>query len=121
LAALAAIVFAVASSVSVAGSSQSLGGVLLTNVQPRVMTPNGDQRNDVVFFKFDSTLVGFPIEGSILDISGAKVAGLELNLNDTALSWDGREENGQVAPAGVYIYSIKMGHDQATGTIVVAR
>ncbi|MFN0117900.1 MAG: gliding motility-associated C-terminal domain-containing protein, partial [Elusimicrobiota bacterium] len=90
-------------------SSQSIGGVVLTDVAPRIVTPNGDALNDVVFFKFDSNLAGIPIESQIVDISGAKVANLEFNSNETALLWNGKDTSGNIVPAGIYIYSIIIG------------
>jgi len=102
-------------------ASQSLGGVTLLGVSPRVVTPNGDALNDVIFFQFDTTLTGLPIESSILDINGAKVSGMTLNSNETALTWNGKGESGRPMPAGIYIYSIKIGKNLATGTVVVAR
>lgn len=101
--------------------AQSLGGVDLTEVVPRIMTPNGDALNDVIFFKFNNTLTGLPIESQILDIHGAKVSGLTFNSNETALIWDGRDEGGRLLPSGVYIYSIKIGRNTASGTVVLAR
>ncbi len=109
------------SSVPSAGQSQAIGGVTLTEVVPRIVTPNGDLLNDVIFFKFDNTLSGLPIETSILDIHGARVADMDMNSNETSLTWNGKDDTGRNVPSGVYIYSIKIGKNQATGTVVVAR
>jgi gliding motility-associated-like protein len=102
-------------------SSQSLGGLSLIEIAPRVITPNGDQLNDVVYFRFDDTLSGLPIEADVFDINGAEMAAMTLNSTETALTWDGKDGNGRVVPSGIYIYSIKLGNHQATGTVVVAR
>jgi flagellar hook assembly protein FlgD len=102
-------------------AGQTVGGVTLTEVVPRVVTPNGDLLNDVVFFKFDNTLSGLPLETSIWDIHGAKVGDMALDSNETALTWNGKDESGRSVPSGIYIYSIKIGKNQATGTVVVAR
>ncbi len=103
-------------------SPQSLGGISLTDVRPRVITPNGDQLNDVAYFLFgDNTISGLPIEGTVFDINGAEVATLALSTNEDALIWDGKDKGGRILPSGLYIYSIKLGNHQATGTIVVAR
>lgn len=104
-----------------AGTPETLGGVILEEVRPRVITPNGDSRNDVVFFQFDTSVAGLPIEAVIRDIRGARVAGLQMNASEDALLWDGRNDNGRVSPSGVYIYSIKIGQSHASGTVVVAR
>ncbi len=102
-------------------AGQTLGGITLTEVVPRVVTPNGDLLNDVVFFKFDNTLSGLPLETSIWDIHGSKVGDMSLDNNETSLTWDGKDESGRILPSGIYIYSIKIGKNQATGTVVVAR
>jgi len=107
--------------VSPGAGGQSLGGGTLEEVRPRVITPNGDAFNDVVFFQFDSSVAGIPIEADIRDIRGSRVAGLEMNAAEDALVWDGRDDNGRTSPSGIYIYSIKIGQNQATGTVVVAR
>ena len=103
-------------------AGQNLGGLTLGEVSPRILTPNGDNLNDKAFFRFDTSLTGIPLETSIFDINGAKVGSLELEaLDDTLLSWDGRNSSGEIAPAGIYIYMIALGKHRASGTIVVAR
>lgn len=104
-----------------AATSQQLGGVVLEDVHPRVITPNGDSKNDKVFFQFDTTVAGLPIEADVRDILGARVAGLKMNDTEDALTWDGRDDSGNRMPSGIYIYSIKIGQNHATGTVVVAR
>jgi hypothetical protein len=106
---------------TISGSPQTLGGVILEEVRPRVITPNGDSRNDVVFFQFDASVAGLPIDAVIRDVRGARVAGLEMNAAEDALVWDGRDDDGRASPSGVYIYSIKIGQSHASGTVVVAR
>src|SRR5262245_33519882 len=96
------------------GSQQSFGGITMTEVAPRIVTPNGDLRNDVIYFQFDSPLSGLPVESSILDIHGARVSDMALNSNETALLWDGKDAAGQTLPSGIYIYSIKIGQKTAT-------
>jgi hypothetical protein len=118
---LAALLLGVAGVSTSAGSPVMLGGVTLEEVKPRVITPNGDSRNDVVFFQFDTSVAGLPIEADIRDIHGARVAGLGLNAAEDALVWDGKDDSGRTTPSGIYIYSIKIGQNHATGTVVVAR
>jgi hypothetical protein len=107
-----------------AATSQSLGGLVLEEVSPRIITPNGDQSNDKIFFRFRSSdsLLGIPLETAVFDINGAHVADLTVDpSNDSRLIWDGRDESGNSLPSGIYIYSIKVGKHLATGTVVVAR
>lgn len=103
-------------------SPQSLGGVTLTEVAPRVVTPNGDLLNDVIYFKFGGdSLSGLPLESQVYDLHGAKVSNMTASSDETALLWNGKDEAGRTVPSGIYIYSIKLGDRQATGTVVVAR
>lgn len=103
-------------------AGESLGGITLEDVTPRIITPNGDQLNDVVFFRFSDSIIGIPLETNIVDINGGKVSELHYKPGtDDVLIWDGKDSGGRDAPAGIYIYSIKLGNHQATGTVVVAR
>jgi flagellar hook assembly protein FlgD len=111
----------IAAASTVWAASQSLGPLTLTVVSPRIMTPNDDQLNDKIFFKFDDTLAGIPLDTAIYDINGAKVAGMVLDATETALTWDGKDDGGSVVPSGIYVYSIKIGKNRASGTVVVAR
>lgn len=111
-----------------ASQMQSFGDISLTEITPRILTPNGDSRNDKVFFKFienltggSTDLTGIPIDTAVYSITGAKVGTLNLDLNDSSLSWDGKNTVGESLPAGIYIYSITIGKKSATGTVVVAK
>jgi flagellar hook assembly protein FlgD len=101
--------------------SQSLGPVSLLSVSPRIITPNGDSLNDVVFFQFDGDLSGLPLSSGVYDINGAKVTELSLVLNNTALSWDGRDESGRYVTSGAYVYAIQIGNKTVNGTVVIAK
>lgn len=106
---------------AVAATRVSFGNLTMTDVAPRIITPNDDRRNDVVFFRFDSSITGIPLTAEIFDITGAKVSGMTLDTFNPGLKWDGKDDSGKVVPAGIYIYSIKIGQKNATGTVVVAR
>lgn len=104
-------------------AGQSLGSLTLTQVAPRVITPNGDGYNDVVFFEFDNgiNIEGTPFDTGVYDLSGANVSSLKLDLGGNALSWDGKDSSGRVVPSGIYIYMIKLGKYTVSGTVVVAK
>ncbi len=101
--------------------SQDFGGLVLTEITPRIITPNADMRNDKVFFKFDSPLTGIPVDSNIYDLSGSKIKSMEFDLFDNALSWDGKNTSGQSVPSGIYLYQITIGKKSVTGTVVVAK
>ncbi len=101
--------------------SENLGGITLTEIVPKIITPNDDFKNDKVFFKFDPPLTGVPFDSDIFDINGARVGSLNLDLSDSALSWNGRNGSGEAVPSGIYVYQIKIGKNSASGTVVVSR
>ncbi|MBI4377297.1 MAG: gliding motility-associated C-terminal domain-containing protein, partial [Elusimicrobia bacterium] len=91
----------------------------LTN---RMLTPNGDGKNDTVVFTFDNPRFS-EVTGKIFDVKGAFVASMyhdpTLDSN-TTLVWDGKS-NGAVVPGGVYIYQIEAEGRNYTGTVVVVK
>jgi hypothetical protein len=105
-------------------AAQTLGSVTLQSVSPRIITPNGDGKNDVAFFNFGSAdnLVGLPISGEIFDITGAKVSTFSVWSGDTTkMMWNGKDGSGNTLPSGIYIYQITLGGSKLTGTVVIAR
>lgn len=89
---------------------------------PRVITPNAAD-NRRVFFFFNNPDAA--VSASIYDMQGAKITDLIVNssLSPSAnsLVWDGKDSNGGVVHAGVYLYKIRSGASVITGTVVVAR
>jgi len=104
-----------------ARASQALGAVNLISVTPRIITPNGDTKNDVVFFNFDQHLSGLPITGEVFDLSGARVGALSLFSDDTKMRWDGRDSAGNIVRSGIYVYQLTLNDFRLTGTVTVAR
>jgi len=103
-------------------ASEQLGAINLLSVTPRIITPNGDGKNDVAFFNFDQSLSGVPISGDVYDLSGAKVAAMGVfGTDDSKMTWDGKDSDGRVVPSGIYLYQIILGSARLTGTVVVAR
>jgi hypothetical protein len=95
----------------------------LSNLTSRVLTPNGDGKNDVVIFTFDNPN-GSPVEGKIYDMRGAYVAdmipGTARGLTAGQLVWDGMM-NGKPVTSGVYVYQVEAEGKVFNGTLVVAR
>ena len=99
----------------------TLGSLTLTAVKCRILTPNGDGRNDKARFEFDNP-EQLPITGTVYDLSGARVSDLQPGADPTTvLLWDGKNSDGQTVAGGIYIYQIIFEGKTATGTVVVAR
>ena len=81
-------------------ASESLGGINLSYEAPKVITPNGDGKNDIAFFYFDSHLTGLPISGEVFDMTGAKVATLNIFSDDTKMTWDGKDNGSTFSLLG---------------------
>ncbi len=102
--------------------SQALGEINLLSVTPRIITPNGDGKNDRAFFNFDQHLTGLSISGEVFDLQGAKVGDLSVfDGDDTKMTWNGKDDEGVSVRSGIYIYQIKLGGSRLTGTVVVAK
>ncbi len=86
----------------------------------RMITPNGDGKNDNVVFTFANPQVS-AVKGKIFDLSGKYVADMVPGTGfvDT-LVWDARS-NGVIVPGGVYIYEITSEGKTFNGTIVVIK
>lgn len=104
----------------------------------RVITPNGDQKNDVAILCFENPRSS-AVTGTVYDLRGGNITGMlheasgaantasktcqDQNGGSTyieALTWDGKV-NGGSAASGVYIYRIQAEDATVTGTVVVAR
>ena len=97
-----------------------VGPAVLTEVAPRVFTPNGDGVNDTVVFTFDNPAL-VPLQGEIFDLAGAKIVDLKPGADpELSLSWDGTK-NGEPAPGGAYFYQVDVSGSQANGVIILAR
>ncbi len=88
----------------------------LTN---RLITPNGDGKNDTMVFIFDNPQEK-SVKGTIYDMRGAKVAAMSPGPVGNSLVWDARS-GGQVVPGGVYIYQIEAQGKVYNGTVAVIR
>ncbi|MBI3298550.1 MAG: gliding motility-associated C-terminal domain-containing protein [Elusimicrobia bacterium] len=91
----------------------------LSNITTRVITPNGDGKNDLMIMLFDNPK-GASVSGSIFDLRGAKVASMAPGPNPDSLQWDGMM-NGKPVTSGVYVYQVEGDGKLFNGTCVVAR
>ncbi|MDA0335698.1 MAG: gliding motility-associated C-terminal domain-containing protein, partial [bacterium] len=104
---------------------------LLINVHadPSVVTPNDDGINDTATIRFDVTDLtsGGDVMVRIYDLSGRLVRIVDDNTYASgryARVWDGKNERGELASPGLYIYTIDVDADAGaaakSGTIAVA-
>ena len=92
--------------------------ILLSVTLRKIFTPNGDGINDTVAFKIQTS--GTDARGRVFDLRGKVVSELRAEAADT-FSWDGRDNDGNPAPKGIYIYQIETSDDSIRGTVVLAR
>lgn len=85
----------------------------------RLITPNGDGKNDTMVFIFDNPQ-GKPVKGRIFDMRGALVGQMETGPVANSLAWDAKA-GGQPVPGGVYIYQIEAAGTVYNGTVAVIR
>ena len=88
----------------------------LTN---RLITPNGDNKNDTMVFVFDNPQAK-NVKGKIYDLRGALVGAMTAGPVTNSLLWDAKA-GGQAVPGGVYIYQIEAEGTVYNGTVVVVR
>jgi hypothetical protein len=114
-------------------SAQTTGGFRFAGPLARVITPNGDGRNDLMFFCYDNPSDG-DVSGKIYTLLGAEVAstGPRTAAAGTACpggllpgsaqysTWDGRSA-GSVVRSGVYVYRISAEGRTFSGTLLVVR
>ena len=94
-------------------------GQLLGEVQaaPNPFTPNGDGINDeaIIHYNLLSLSTSRPVEVALYDLSGRRVrvlfAGDEANGRYTDKVWDGRDDQGQPVPPGLYVARVFVAGD----------
>jgi flagellar hook assembly protein FlgD len=90
----------------------------ITQMYPKVMTPNDASQNNCLYIFYDAP-TGSNVENAIYDLRGARVKTLESNR--LPMVWDGRDDNGRVVPIGIYVYRLATGGQALTGTVVIVR
>lgn len=89
----------------------------------KLVTPNGDDRNDTFMFKCHNPSE-LAVKGEIFDLKGRKVADMELksiSLTDSFYNIEWDPNLGMRAAGGVYIYQVTVGETVLRGTVVVVR
>lgn len=85
-------------------------------INKQIFSPDGDGYDDVLLFSLQSSGANNLATVLVMDISGRKVKEIASNFiigNDNMFQWDGFDENGNMAPIGVYIiYAETWGGDE---------
>ena len=106
-------------------STGLIGGFTLDNP---VLTPNGDGANDLLGLRFEVlTVLGADIRIAAFDVSGRRVATVFDHHGDSGpyagdkyagLNWDGRGDDGDLLPPGLYIVRLEVEGDARSSTAV---
>jgi len=90
----------------------------IVNIYPKkIFTPSAPIDNKI-HFVINNISVSQP-EGEIYDLDLRYVC--KMKYENYELVWDGKYETGLIVPKGIYLYKIKIGETQFTGTIIVAK
>lgn len=110
-------------------SAESARTILASlEIDPRVLTPNGDGRNDSarISYSLVQLLRAIPTEVGIFDLAGRRVRNLFSGQEGSGLyprEWDGRGDRGELLPPGVYLVEVvahtERGTFAWTGTLAV--
>ena len=101
--------------------------IVSAKADPNPFTPNGDGRNDVTYISFfvSNLIVERPVTINIFDVTGRLVRLLldtrstaQAFVEQNAIQWDGRDNNGRLLPPGLYIYQIKVDVDGLSPAVV---
>ena len=90
-------------------TAESSGAIFSTfAIQPKVFSPNGDDRNDQAKVNYTIAQLVRPVavEINIFDLAGHKVRSLfggQADSGTYSLGWDGRDGNGALLPVGLYL------------------
>ena len=106
------------------------GGFLFRGPLSRLISPNGDGRNDVAIFCFEN-FSHSGVSGAIYSLTGREVvtglphqnpalAGCPGGSGPESMTWDGKVDGSPVR-SGVYVYQIKSEGQAFTGTLLVVR
>jgi ligand-binding sensor domain-containing protein len=110
----------------VTGGSAAAGGAAIAalRVVPRVFSPRGAIASGDVAIAFTLGRAG-PVTVRVYNRAGRLVRevtrGVALGPGSNVVRWDGRDEQGGLAPEGVYLVSVDVAGQQATSTLGIAR
>lgn len=97
------------------------GGFALTSVSPRTFAPQEyEAQYSSVKFVIDNPNFS-EVNATITDLSGREVRSGLSRKDETTLVWDGRDSNGRLLPAGVYIYQLQADERVISGSVVLVQ
>ncbi|MDE2734700.1 MAG: hypothetical protein OXI72_09940 [Gemmatimonadota bacterium] len=93
--------------------------VLQIEAGPAVLTPNGDEYNDVVGLGYSLVELTSPswVVVAVWDLSGRRIRQVYGGLDGVGIYervWDGRDESGRLVPPGLYLYRVSVEADHQT-------
>ena len=102
---------------------------LLTGAEAEAETPEGlrdlgnvpnpfNPRTDI---RFDLPSAG-PVELAVFTVAGRRIRTLvagELSAGHHSITWDGRDENGEAVPSGIYLYRVVSESGRATNKMTL--
>ena len=101
-------------SLSVVADISAQGKELVDNVgvAPNPFTPNGDGVNDELVISYDILRLIRPglVRLEVFDLTGRRqrlIGELQLTSGGYTETWDGRDENGETVPPGIYLLRIR--------------
>ncbi|MDD5688190.1 MAG: gliding motility-associated C-terminal domain-containing protein [Elusimicrobia bacterium] len=98
-------------------------GFQLGETKPKIITPNGDHKNDIFIVPYE-TDYSSQVDGKILTLNGSFVANMlsvDSEGDNPKMIWNGKDSSGKVVPSGIYIYQIEAEGKVFNGTVVVAK
>ncbi len=91
--------------------------VARVTLQPNPFTPNGDGINDRVHIGYDllRVLREVDVEAGIFDLSGRRLRGWQRRVppGEVADGWDGKDDQGDLVPPGIYLLQLRVRTDAA--------
>ena len=94
-------------------------GVEITEIGPNPFTPNGDNINDRINFKYTAP-ADLKVKLSVYDLSGNKIFAIE-KVSGEEVYWEGKNDRDDLQEGGLYMYVLEIGAERTKGTIVLAK
>ncbi|PTN10569.1 gliding motility-associated C-terminal domain-containing protein [Mangrovibacterium marinum] len=80
-------------------------------LEPKAISPNGDGYNDYLTIRLQLSRPDWIVNSRVFDSAGRLVGQPQKNVTigqQADLTWDGKRENGQELPAGIYVFFIEL-------------